>query len=459
MKRLDDILRHLIFGTVTMVLLGAPWLFGAWEMWWFWPFAVCLFVAAGCLGVRCILSLGLGRRRLGLSGGAAMAAIAYLPFLLYALIRAVQADVRMDAERSFLLQLTPFLLGLAVVLGMSRSQRRVLAMALPANFFLLGSYGIANHYLAGNATVLWVPGFPQYQEGFHRATGTYFCPDHFAGLMECGLALAAGMLLARATGWLHRLGLLAAMGVALWGIVLSKSRGAGLVTGSLAVCALWWGSAAWPRRARWMGRVGGAAALAMALAFAVLFEGDYVKRFKAYPWTRIEQSDRYQMFAATLRGWRSAPVWGIGPGMHQNLWPHFAPSPDGDRAKGIWPRFRNNNFHSYESHNDWLQLLEEYGVVGVVLFLVAMGGVVFPLGREWRRRVRAADEPAGPDRKRASDGLLIGALLALTALAAHSLGDFNLQIPATTWLLAGIVGLALAAARAERRRPAEGTDS
>jgi hypothetical protein len=35
--------------------------------------------------------------------------------------------------------------------------------------------------------------------------------------------------------------------------------------------------------------------------------------------------------------------------------------------------------------------------------------------------------------------------LAFAAMAFHSLGDFNLQMPATTWLLAGLTALALAA--------------
>jgi len=34
-------------------------------------------------------------------------------------------------------------------------------------------------------------------------------------------------------------------------------------------------------------------------------------------------------------------------------------------------------------------------------------------------------------------------LLALIAMAFHSLGDFNLQMPATTWMLAALVSLPL----------------
>ena len=76
------------------------------------------------------------------------------------------------------------------------------------------------------------------------------------------------------------------------------------------------------------------------------------------------------MIGGAIRAWQAAPVWGVGAGMHQNIWPHVAASGDGDRGKGIWPTLVNDKFHSYEVHSDWIQLLEEYGLVGLILFLI-----------------------------------------------------------------------------------------
>jgi O-antigen ligase len=437
MRQLDITLEAIMFGLVALVVLAAPWLFGAWEMWFFWPFAVCLFLATGCFSARLLLSARLGVRFLAFSRTSRIVIAAWLPFLVYALIRAIQADVRMDAERSFLLHLTPFLIGVMIVIGVNEARRGFLILAITVNFLLLGIYGVANDLLAGNAHVLWAPGYPQYQSSYPRATGSYFCPDHFAGLMELGLAVAGAALLHRATSWRLRLGMLPLMGIALWGIVLSKSRGAGLVTGVMLVPALWWATAAWSSRTRWMSRSAGMVLLALGITLFATFGGHYMKRFKDYPWTRFEHSDRYQMSTAALRGWLSAPVFGIGPGMHQNLWPHFAPSSDGDREREIWPRFPNNRFHSFEAHNDWVQLLEEYGGVGLALFLLAMGTAVGLLYRSWRERARAGKLT---DR----DWPILAALLAAVAMAGHSIGDFNLQIPATTWVLAALAGLGLA---------------
>ena len=127
--------------------------------------------------------------------------------------------------------------------------------------------------------------------------------------------------------------------------------------------------------------------------------------------------------------------------MHQNLWPHIAASPDGAPEHGKWPKYPNNTFHSYEVHSDWTQLMEEYGVVGLVLLLIPAGLLAFLLLSRRSQMLRRRRE----DGRGASDyGLLLGALLAIVALAFHSLGDFNLQMPATVWMLAAIVATPVA---------------
>jgi O-antigen ligase len=360
-----------------------------------------------------------------------------LPFLAYAVIRAVQAPVRMDAERSLLLHITPFLTGLVIVVGLNPEHRRKLWAILPLNFLLLGLYGIGNHFLANNSKVLWMPGFPHYQQDHYRATGSYYCPDHFAGIMELALCIAIAVIAAKGAGTWRRVGMTVLAAVSVLGISLSKSRGGGFVLVLILGLALWWGVMAWSPRQRLMIRLAGLVVGLVALVGVVVAGTSYVQRFKQYPWTKLEHSDRYQMSAAALRGWMSSPWIGIGPGMHQNLWPHFAPSADGDREKGIRPRFLNNSFHSYEAHNDWVQLLEEYGLVGVILFLWAVGRSGMALLRGWKRA--AADLSRGVE-----TSVLPAALLAAAAMVLHSGGDFNLQIPATTWLLAAMMALALA---------------
>ena len=490
-----------IFLCAALPVLAGPWFFGAWEMWWFWPFAASIFAAAALLGVRMFRTEATPQRRqtppspqasplegegqdernpspiqgnsqhgqtpspLGGEGRgegncpatrcrAAWVIAAFVPFLVYAFIRLFQAEVFMSAERSFLLFLTPFLLGLAVACGMNAPQRRLLFLLLLANLLLLGLYGILNQRLADSARVLWQPAFPQYRTE-HRATGSYFCPNHFAGILEIAFALALGILLSQERQRREKM-FAALLGfVAVWGVFLSKSRGGGMTLVVVAALAVGIGFARQSARVRYLGRTAAGLSLCAILAALWFTKTDYMIRFKAdFGWNRIGgqslsqvvettrrnlvRSSRGLMIAGALRAWRTRPWVGVGPGMHQHLWPHFAASPDGDRARGVWPSMPNYDFHSYEVHSDWVQLLEEYGLIGLALFLLGVTpGVVLLL-----RHARGTASPS------ANGGghlhLALGALLAAAAMAFHSLGDFNLQMPATVWLLAAVAALALA---------------
>lgn len=447
MQRFDDIISDVLLGLLALIAVGSTWLFGAWENWYFWPFVTLIFTASTCFAIRLLLSARLGTSRLNFSTIVYTLTLAWLPFLIYALIRAIQTDVPMDAERSFLLQFTPFLLALMAAVGIYEAQQRFLAVVLAVNLALLGLYGIANHILAGNANVLWVTGFPQYQLGYHRATGSYFCPDHFSGLMEIALAMGLALALIKTTPLIQRIAAMGLSGIALWGIILSRSRGGGIVAGLVIITALWLCTQSWNKRAQKLGRGGGLIILTACIIAFTAFGGHYVTRFKEYPWSHLQHSDRYQMSAAALRAWHSAPWFGVGPGMHQNLWPHFAPSSDGDREKGIWPSQLNNTYHSFEAHDDWAQILEEYGMFGVALFLFAIGTALWLICRRWKRWAYNLSLEASVSSNSKFAWLLPALLLSALAMAVHSFGDFNLQIPGTTWLLGILTGLTLATTR------------
>lgn len=463
LNRLDTILGWIVFALITLVIAAAPWCFGAWEMWWFWPFAIVIFATAVCFGIRLLLpcpgDTGTNDKRSSNHRLQLMLAVSFLPFLVYALLRAVQAEVVMDAERSFLLHLTPFLVGMCVCFGFTRQQSRMLWFILLANLYTLGLYGIGNYMILRNACVLGMPGASQYQLGTLRATGSYYCPDHYAGIMELLLCLSLGIILARNTQWRWR-GVAAGLaGIACAGVLLSKSRGGMLTLAFLALGVLCCGFVQWPPRVRWYWRMTLVAVFASA---SILFVSAN-PRFKSWInwdrvrgqsfsevgrsfWQQARSTSRGRMYAAALRAWKTAPLAGIGPGMHQHYWPHFAASPDGNKRLHQWPEFVDVDFFSYEVHSDWLQLLEEYGVIGLLLFVLpgAAVGAVLILGlcREAQRR-RQTDwwKPTSPDVP-----LVFGALLAYLAFAFHSLGDFNLQMPATTWMLAAILGVGLRAA-------------
>jgi len=461
----DAVLSGCGFALACLAVTMAPWLFGAWEMWWFWPFAVCIFASALCFGLRLILaaltgdSSGVACCLGGRSRLLVLLVLSGLPFLVYAFVRFLQAAVFMDAQRSFLLFFLPFLLGVQVLFGFSRRQRDLLYVLLLADLLALGAYGLANHAITGSEYVMWAPSYSLYVES-HRASGSLFCPNHFSGIMEVAFGLGLALLLdrARVRGW-RAFGFLL-MGVAAAGVLLSKSRGGGMAVVAVCAAAMVLAFGQWPPVVRWRWRALASAIFALVVTVLACTENSYKRRFKAYfRWqgneaeTMVEAGQRVKrhllatsrgrMISAALRAWRTSPTVGIGPGMHQNLWPHFAPTPDGDRARGLWPEQLNNDFHSYEVHSDWVQLLEEYGEVGFVLFLFPFALVFLFLKSgvtraKWRGGHSPGLFPSLPV------AIPLGALFGFVAMAAHSVADFNLQIPATTWMIGSLICLGVA---------------
>jgi O-antigen ligase len=215
------------------------------------------------------------------------------------------------------------------------------------------------------------------------------------------------------------------------------------------------------KRRRWAWHLGFLVATVLALSVFWHSNTSFMTRFRAFfAWDQarsaplserkeviikaVTSTPRYNMYSGALRAWKTKKLFGIGPGMHQHLWPHFAASPDGDRKQQKRPARLNAHFRSFEVHSDWIQLLEEYGLAGLLLFLAGFVSI-------------SAVLVSGMRQSRPDTAVVAGSL-AVVGMAFHSLGDFNLQMPATTWLLAAIVATAvLAVVRPEDSGPSEGT--
>lgn len=444
MRRIDNILSWTAFALATGVVLLGPWLYGSWEMWWFWPMTTLLFLSTACFALRLVITAGessimeINRRK-----QAGFLVLSFIPFLLYALIRWIMSDVYMDAERSFLLHFLPFLLGIQIIGGFSETQRKALYMLILIDLLCLGAYGLSNHFITHNTYVLFFKGYSQYFVD-NRATGTYFCPDHFSGIMELAFCLGSAILITRKVEWQPKLFAGVLVLIALAGVILSKSRGGGMAIIVVCLSALIWGLSQRRKMIRWYYRFFSIAFITLSILLFFATDTPYTLRFKSYfisPEMRgkpleekshaiavkLRLTARGHMYTGAIRAWKTAPWLGIGPGMHQNLWPHFDNSQDGDRETGKWPTYQYTAQVSYEVHSDWIQLLEEYGIIGVLLFCFP-AYVTFSLLLKSRKCEHAVG---------------LGAVLAFVCMTFHSFGDFNLQMPATTWMLASIIAIPL----------------
>lgn len=459
------------FVLLSSVAVFSPWAFGAWEAAWFWAFVALLSSAAILLGVRVLRTKETPEVDESVSSATRsivrQTALGILPFVGYVVIRALFSEVHMTAERSALLLVTPLLLTGCIALGLSKRQILLLHKVLLINLAVLGLYGLLNHAISGSRLVLWRPGYEMYTQD-HRASGPYFCPDHFAGLMELALCLSAGVILSRREPVVQRLLAGGLAFLALVGIALSKSRGAGITLVAVFPLVMVWGFAQWPPVRRWSYRISALSVAGIMLALLVHLNTPYMQRFNAYfGWqtlrgksrteavtamgNRLSTTSRGRMIGGAIRAWRSRPIFGVGAGMHQNLWPHFAATADGNRETGSWPTQTNDSFHSYEVHSDWVQLMEEYGLLGLALGLLATGSLFRMLRLAFRTGVTDRHRDQWKRRRSQYHPVALGALLCTAAMAFHSLGDFNLQIPATAWTLATIAGLSLGAYRLSPR--------
>ncbi len=451
-----SMIRWALVGVLFLVGCLAPWFFGTWEMWWFWPFTAVL--AMGCVLAGIALFLGEGR----FPSRAVWCLVLCLPFCVYILLRWWLGDVvYLDAERAVLLHLTGVFVAALVVFWLRDFQLPWLFWGLFGSLLAMAVYGILNHWVAESRHVLWAPRYEQYAG---RATGPYFCPNHFAGAMELLIFMGLGLLLDRASCVRNRWmgGLAVVLGC--MGAVMSLSRGSGLTLVVVFVLLMIVGFYQWPVSVRYGWRAvfvfGGLFVVISAIALAHGYRDRYVtygglryvsseqeEKVVAQVTTRLLRTSRGRMFTGAWLAWQTAPWLGTGPGMHRNLWPAFAHSGDGDREAGVWPSLVNDDFHSYEVHSDWLELLQEQGIVGTLLFLIGCIAVLVLFFRAFRRtaqhwKVHELDYLENPP-----EGfyLILAGFLSIGGMAVHSLGDFNLQMPGTVWMLAILVGLGIRA--------------
>ena len=519
-----EVFHGLAFLCILANLLLSPWCFGSWESWWFWPLSTLLFAACFFSGVACLVGSkessssyrGPNNGHFIINGKIFAVAIAALPFLLYTLARAQHpsaADrplVSMEMERSLLLFFTPAMIATVMFLSLTHKRLKILLAAFLLNSILLAVYAIANHLLCNSDYVLWVVSPWGYGD---RAKGPFFCPNHLSAYLNLGIAFCLALFFAPKTKWLIKIAGLSAAILLAGANFLSLSRGGlaslllGLVIG-LPTLAL--------RGHRLAVRVIAPLFLlgALALAFMVITQtsNPLRSRVESHPLyrTAVQNAgspewrqkmhdsfwysfDRGTYIQSALRAWKSNPVWGIGPGQHSNRWAEFAATDDavrpinGDLSTLKRPRYVNNSQHLYEVHSDWTQLLEEYGVVGLVLFLISMTVVLVVTGisqsqmndapeqdeqtesdiedtleeevspkntevvrhRSTHRRHRHA-QASTPSENRSplERALPLASLLACLIMTLHSLGDFSFQIPAITWAFAVLVtGGILAAPR------------
>lgn len=338
------------------------------------------------------------------------------------------ASISLDRQATR--EATVKLLALAIyfagaVAALRGSQRRNLTLIILAGFGFLTSLFAIIHRLTNNGKMYWVRTVSDYVAPY----GPYGNYNHFAGFAELILPLPFAYLLfvrssvERKALWLFSVVIIAAA------LIFSLSRGGILAMGVefLILLAVFLFKPKWfSREEKSIGRgnwlmIGGILATVMATALWIGYDR-LVERFQL---TRQGASE----FSVVTRAeyWRNSwklfldhPVAGVGLGAFPAVYPQYG------RSTAAYERLE-------QTHNDYLQLLTDAGLVGAALalwFLIEIGLIA-------RRQFQRMEELQRPTR-----AVIIGGFTAVAGIMVHSLTDFNLQLAANALLFLFILALA-----------------
>jgi O-antigen ligase len=264
-----------------------------------------------------------------------------------------------------------------------------------------------------------------------RASGTYISANKLAGLLEMLLPLTLAFLIVGRVSVVARILLgYAALAMTL-GLTVTFSRG-GWVAASAGVLVLL-GTLLGHRNHRWPAL----ALLLVLLAGGGFFVSHYLSQSVGYM-ERVaapeadhvslpETAARLEMWQAAAAMWRDHFWWGVGPAHYDYRFREYRPESFQQRPD--------------RAHNDYLNLLADWGAAGGLIVFGGAGIFIFGLRKTWPHVRRGENDFGSGQSNRFA--FFLGASCGLFALAVHSMVDFNLHMPANA--LVGVTLLALVA--------------
>lgn len=343
---------------------------------------------------------------------------AVLAFAGYAIARYLTADLEYVARKE-LIKVLVYALVFFLVVNHAHQQKRADMIVLVLIFLAMGIalYALAQYVSQSNR--VWHFIRPAGYAG--RGSGTYICPNHLAGFLEMLLPLALGCLFLGRWKLPVKIALAYAAGWLVVGLYVSQSRG-GWVAASLGLCVFFVLLLRHRRHQIW------AFLLPVLLLLAgLLFElktGQFRERFQTVP--ASEWAIRASIWKSTCQMWQDHFWWGVGPGHFDYRFAAYRLPPI-QRRPGL-------------AHNDYLNLLADWGLAGAIPVLLAWGLFY------WAAFQRVKSIPGGPTREQPDNSpgaLVYGGAAGLLAILAHSMVDYNLHVPANAILTVTLMALAL----------------
>jgi O-antigen ligase len=343
---------------------------------------------------------------------------AVLAFAGYAVGRYFTADIEYVARQELLAVLTYAFLFFAILNNLHRQEStQIISFTLLTLGMLISFYAI--YQFATGSDYVWnvIKPYPR------RGSGTYICPNHLGGFLELLLPVGLAYTLTGRLKPLSRILIGYTSLVIAAGIAVTLSRGSWLATGC-ALAAFFLVLLFRPRyRLQAVLLLGILLVAGLAFFPRNVFVRTRVQQTVAEQ-SRMDTQSRLALWETALRIWKDHPWWGVGPS-------HFDARFRNYRPEGV-------QMNAARVHNDYLNTLVDYGLVGAVVVASAWALLAWGIVKT-RRAVRLSSGDLGGKSGSNKFAFVYGAALGLFALLVHSFFDFNFHIPANailavTWM-------------------------
>jgi len=265
------------------------------------------------------------------------------------------------------------------------------------------------------------------------ATGTFINRNHLAGYLEMVLAVGIGLLISnlsneRSRDWRDRLRRLSetllspkalirvTLIVICIGLILTKSRmGNAAFFSSLIISGLLFLLIA--RHATRSTTI----FLISLVVLDIILIGSWVgvgKVVQRMENTSAATEHRDEVARDTISMIKEQPLTGIGGGNYSSVFPNY-------QQLDVWDNY-------YHAHNDYLEFLSEYGLIGTMCLAAAVFYCLLMAFQAMRRRHSALMQ-----------GMAFASFMGIVSILIHSSVDFNLQVPANAAMFILLMGLSV----------------
>src|SRR5258706_9390001 len=346
---------------------------------------------------------------------------ATLAFMIYAVIRYSICDVEYVGRQEVIKVISYGFLLFAVITNLHRLElTQIVTTVLVGLGVLISLYAL--YQFLGESDRVWnfirPPGY------WRRGSGTFISPDNLACYLAMLLPLALAYTLTGRLSHLQKVLVGYSALVIFAGIVSTISRGGWLATSVTILVFFIFLLRQRDYRVQSLLLVLALAGVAAgALGLAKLAE----HRKKSLTIEAQTHDVRWRLWQPAIAMWKDHQWLGVGPDPFDIRFRQYRPADDGLQ------------YRPGRVHNDYLNPLVDWGVIGFILAGSIWVIFYWEVFRSWHHVQRSQSDLAAKRSNKSS--FVLGGALGLVAILVHAFVDFNFHVPANAILAVTLLGL------------------